>query len=181
MDAKPLVGAVYERNPTTHVGGAATFTGSATNGFPQVQHRSKSVFGRTKAEQRRSANSPLKGLHTVKGGYDMTPASSSSLPSPTKPDPSDWRPQISDENRKRVESMTEEERQREISEVFEQLGQGARDTMQKIITARKRKEGPSNTQDDQRGSGIHQPRLPEILAPGALTFSRCDELSPIPA
>jgi hypothetical protein len=81
---------------------------------------------------------------------------------------------MSDENKRRVEGMTEDERQREISEIYEQLGPGARDIMQKIITTRRNKEGPGDT-------GVHQPHLPEILAPGALTFSPYDELSRINA
>ena len=171
MTDKPLVGAVFERNPTT-AGCVTTFTGSAKNGFPVVQHRSNSVFGRTK-EQRRVANPPSKSPHTV--DLNHVPDLSSAL-THTKPDPSDWRQQMSEENQRRVENMTEEERQRGISAIYEQLGSGARETMRKIIAARRRREGQGDdqvtlSQSDQprNGADVIQSTPPEILAPGALS------------
>ena len=163
MTDKPLVGAVFERNPTT-AGCVTPFTGSARNGFPVVQHRSNSVFGRTK-EQKKVANAPSKSPHTV--DLKRAPDLSSSL-THTNPDPSDWRQQMSEENQRRVENMTDEERERGISAIYEQLGSGARENMRKIIAARRRRGGQGDGQSlsDQPGKGADI-IPPEILAPGA--------------
>jgi RNA polymerase II-associated protein 1 len=175
MSDKPLVGAVIERTP---VGRAAPFTRSTKNGFPGVEHRSKSVFGRTKEVQKVISHSPLGTSSTVSSEHGMHQAPDlSSPPTQIKPDPGEWRQQMSEENQRKVENMTEEEREQEISEIYEQLGPGVQATIQKIIAARKRREDQSDDRglvdsSDAPDNGAESSKQ-EILAPGMLALSLC--------
>lgn len=144
-----LVGSVFERKPTSSpliVPGRNT---SGKTGFPPVQHRSKSAFARGRDELRK-----LNGINPERL-RDVPVVASTSSRAPEKPErtgplileprplkrpaePDDWRRQISEENEKKVDSMTEEQREEERKEILERFGAGIGDLLKKAREARER-------------------------------------------
>ena len=144
---RPLVGSVFERKPSSIPSTPSAHFKSAKSGFPATQHRSKSAFSKGRDALRRPGDSssrlsepptvatvPLyndqnmqsNGFHTDPGGLDV--------------DSPDWRTQISEENERRVASMTDEEREQERREVEERFGRNIGDILKKARVAREVKE-----------------------------------------
>ncbi|KAL0960553.1 hypothetical protein HGRIS_005591 [Hohenbuehelia grisea] len=125
-----LVGSVVERKPSSKPT-APSFTPSAT-GFPAVQHRSKSLFARTRADPRANVTATQSRPREVPKVVPAPPVASNS---------EDWRDQISRENEARVASMTEDERQEEIKDILGRFGDGVGDVLRKAREARERGTG----------------------------------------
>lgn len=144
-----LVGSVLERTPTSSTVSSSRFKAAVSStGFPAVQHRSKSTFARTRDDQKKS---------TLGDRRTKAPVVVSSRPvdenrgdpslASQKPlsDPDDWRRQISVENEKLVDQMTEEEREQERREIVERFGGNVGDVLKKAREARERKNQASTT------------------------------------
>ncbi|KLO09399.1 hypothetical protein SCHPADRAFT_893154 [Schizopora paradoxa] len=159
-----LVGAVVERNAGSS--SSRAFVGSATpTGFPSVQHRSKSAFARSRDTNRRATGSvPVversavnKGVEDVVvekvqenlSGRSTGPTSTLSLAQPDVTPPADgqddeWRAQMSSENARMVEEMSEEERDKHRVEILDQLGP---DVASLIRRARETRQTQSHNED----------------------------------
>ncbi|KAI0058241.1 hypothetical protein BV25DRAFT_1919451 [Artomyces pyxidatus] len=148
---KPLIGAVFERKPSSSV--PAPFNSSSkTTGFPAVQHRSTSAFARG----REKAKAPA-------------PAPDRNAPPPSVQPAADWRAQVSADNERRVAAMSAEERAREKADLEEQFGQGIGDLMRRIRAAREARE----RQQQRAQSPVHKPvpdaHLPQLKQIETLT------------
>ncbi|KAJ7724980.1 hypothetical protein DFH07DRAFT_1003441, partial [Mycena maculata] len=121
-----LVGSVFERTTTSKPSSAFAPSSSKT-GFPRVEHRSKkSAFARA-----REANSaPRDNVPVVRPSKPPPP------PQPVDKYGDDWRAQMARENERRVEAMTEEEREEERREILEKFGPGIGDLLKKVREAR---------------------------------------------
>ena len=136
---RPLIGSVFERKPSAlSAANHPKLSGSSHTGFPVVQHRSKSAFARGRDELKRNGSvGPTRTKdvplvqHANNGGGRISGQAVT--------DPDDLRRQISEENEKRVESMTEEERDQERREIIEQFGGGVGDLLKKAREARQRR------------------------------------------
>jgi RPAP1-like, N-terminal len=128
MAERPLVGAVVERKPTAPGGTLPTFASSTKSGFPLAQHRSKSSFAKARNQQKTSRPTTAPAL------VHSHPGPAASLE--TKLDEHDWRRQMSEENDRKVDNMTEEEREQERRDIYDQLGHGVGDIL-KIVRTRK--------------------------------------------
>lgn len=132
-----LVGSVFERTPSRSTQ-PSKLSGSSQTGFPIVQHRSKkSAFARGRDELKRNST----GKDVIVPVVQPTPK----LPQPridtrevTSAD--DLRRQISEENDRRIEGMSEEERERERREIIEQFGTGVEDLLRRAKEAREKRE-----------------------------------------
>lgn len=163
-----LIGSVFERNP---LAGSPSSPGAHQNppskqkndlgvsetGFPTAQHRSQSAFARRKKPGEFGApSSRLSAPPAV-----VTATSSSSLPLKStplhvsKPAPrpqggndfeAEMRRQIDEENTKRVEAMTEEEREEARREIIDRFGEGIGDLLKKMRQARERQAAASQPQ-----------------------------------
>jgi hypothetical protein len=136
-----LIGSVFERKvPAFSVTGQPKPSGSSQTGFPVVQHRSKSAFARGRDESKRNGSI---GSDRIKDIPIVQPtnhaARRASRPNPKSVIDSDLLRQISEENEKKVEGMTEEERNQERREIIEQFGVGIGDLLQKAREARERR------------------------------------------
>lgn len=149
-----LVGSVLERKPSA----PATAPRASTNGgFPAVQHRSKSAFQRAREDQRR-AGGPARPVHAP-----IVASTSPSKPSKDENDDEhpgsraiaeateDWRKQMEEENQRRVEAMTEEEREAERREILERFGPNVAEILRKARAAR---------EAEQANGGEGQPSSP---------------------
>lgn len=141
---RPLIGSVFERKISA--ANQPQSSGSSQTGFPAVQHRSKSAFARGREELKQNAAviAPTKyrevpvvqsvgnrrsGIVRDAGGRAPKPAA----------DVDDLRRQISEENERKVENMTELERDQERREIIEQFGTGVGDLLKKARGARERR------------------------------------------
>lgn len=160
-DHRPLIGSVFERKTSAFSGAShhPKLAGSSQTGFPVVQHRSKSAFARGRDELRRNGavepirlkEVPIVQPANVIGGR---PGSTTNFVGgrPTKPmaGTDDLRRQISEENEKKVENMTEEERDRERQEIIEQFGAGVGDLLKRVKEAREQRQ----THEQENVEGI---------------------------
>jgi hypothetical protein len=133
-----LVGSIVERFPnSSSLAPPKHLNTVAKTGFPAAQHRSKSVFSKSRKESSERAK--------ASGPTPVRP-SSSSPPSPqanvslSSANPSDWRSQISEENDRRVAGMTEEERARARADILDHFGDGIGDVLNKVRESRERRE-----------------------------------------
>ncbi len=129
-----LIGSVVERKPSSSAPTAPRLNGPRQTGFPAAQHRSKSAFSRARGEQG--------NLETL-GRSQRAPVVSQSKPSPTplsdNDSSTDWRGQMEEENARRIENMTEEEREQERREILEKFGTGIGGVLQRARAAREGK------------------------------------------
>jgi RNA polymerase II-associated protein 1 len=136
-----LIGAVSERKPLS-VPKSPTNTSEGQGGFPAVQHRSKSAFARGREElSRRQAST---------GNPGQVPAIKPSKPPAATQvngtdDANDWRKQVSEENQRKVEAMTDDERAAEVGDILQRFGANVGDI---LLRAREKRaqmetEGPS--------------------------------------
>jgi RNA polymerase II-associated protein 1 len=125
----PLIGSIVERKPLSSSVRAPEISGTATTGFPPVQHRSKSAFARDRQH--------TKDTHAT--GRAPVPAPvSASAKAPAPSDPDDWRQQISVDNARRVEEMAPEERLQAQGEIAARFGAGVGDMLKRVQEARER-------------------------------------------
>ncbi|TFK90974.1 hypothetical protein K466DRAFT_516113, partial [Polyporus arcularius HHB13444] len=130
MSHPSLVGSILERKPIARP--TAPSAPTTRTGFPAVKHRSQSAFARARGSglQKREQQVPV--------------VQSSSTPRPKDVFQSDatddWRAQVEEENRRRVEAMTEDEREEERAEVLEKFGPGIADVLRKARAAREAKQ-----------------------------------------
>ncbi|KAJ6581338.1 hypothetical protein B0H19DRAFT_1369701 [Mycena capillaripes] len=132
----PLVGAVFERAPTSTP--SSPFTPASKTGFPQAPHRSKkSAFARAR-EAAGSSSGPRDYVPVIVPSKRPVDPPSEEAPEPPPSDEraDDWRAQMSRENELRVSAMTDEEREEERREILEKLGPGIGDLLKKVREAR---------------------------------------------
>jgi hypothetical protein len=177
-----IIGSVVERNPKVQgVSVPSPSPSSPQTGFPLAQHRSKqkSAFlqARDARQIERKNEAPI-----------VRTAGESSTSSHKDANEDDWRDRISLENTKRLESMTEEERQQEREEILGKFGPGVADTLRRAREARLARDSqetqpivvtptahplinptmadkaPSRTMTPDRGAYMHDsPTLCELL------------------
>ena len=132
-----LVGSVFERTPSGSTQ-PPDLSGSSQTGFPIPQHRSKkSAFARGRDELKRGPVTKDVSVPVVQ-------------PTPKLPPPridkgeitrmDDLRRQISEENDRRIEGMSEERIERERREIMEQFGGGIEDLLRRTKEAREKRE-----------------------------------------
>ena len=132
-----LVGSVFERTPSGSTQ-PPDLSGSSQTGFPIPQHRSKkSAFARGRDELKRGPVTKDVSVPVVQ-------------PTPKLPPPridkgeitrmDDLRRQISEENDRRIEGMSEERIERERREIMEHFGGGIEDLLRRTKEAREKRE-----------------------------------------
>lgn len=137
-----LVGSVFERKPSASPSIPSAPRSNANGGFPSVQHRSKSAFQRARQDQKKVGGSdrPTRAPSVVSasssklaedGGPDEHPGSRA-IAEATE----DWRRQMEEDNRRRVEAMTEDEREAERREILEKFGPNVGEILRKARAAR---------------------------------------------
>lgn len=136
-----LIGSIQERKPASKVSAPS----SPNTGFPAVQHRSQSVFARGRGTSQKRARE----VPAVQASRFRSQLSSFTI-TPMNSGPEDWRAQTEEENRHRVESMTEEEREQEKAEILERFGPNVADVLRKAREAREAQQrrgesGQANT------------------------------------
>lgn len=134
-----MVGSIVERkqsSPST----PPTPKGNGKTGFPSVQHRSKSAFSRSRDNQKKSSSlgrpthAPLvaPSTHSVETDDGDEPSSGKAIAEATE----DWRKQMEEENRRKVESMSAEEVEAEKKEILERFGPDIAEILKKARAAR---------------------------------------------
>jgi len=130
-----LVGNVVERNVTSPRSPARL----PTSGFPAVQHRSKSAFARGRSDQSKAKPNEVP---LVVSTADTATKSKiySSIPGGDETEGSqvDWRHEMSEENDRVVQSMTEDELEEAKREILERFGS---DLLKRMTHARAGKTG----------------------------------------
>ena len=132
-----LVGSVFERTPSGSTQ-PPDLSGSSQTGFPIPQHRSKkSAFARGRDGLKRGPVTKDVSVPVVQ-------------PTPKLPPPridkgevtrvDDLRRQISEENDRRIEGMSEERIERERREIMEHFGGGIEDLLRRAKEAREKRE-----------------------------------------
>ena len=113
MSNKALIGSVVERRTSTW--GNPPKPSAQTNlGFPSAQHRSQSAFARNKEKQRNRGTARLRDVPNIVSAPLQVPGQEANL--------DNWREQMREENQRRVEAMTEEEREEEKKQLYERFG-----------------------------------------------------------
>ncbi|OCB91062.1 hypothetical protein A7U60_g1699 [Sanghuangporus baumii] len=158
-----LVGSVVERSQSSS-SSSRTVSSPSPSGFPVVQHRSKSAFARAREAKRdgakrvrevplvRASGSLLSGMGDEEG--DLVAGDVSAGPS--KPSSSSgeheeqWKMRMGRDNDRAVEAMSEEERERHVTEVLEQLGPNVGELLHKAREARTRTETRPDTHEGGR-------------------------------
>ncbi|KAM5540782.1 hypothetical protein V8D89_005426, partial [Ganoderma adspersum] len=145
MAQAPLIGSILERKPGSRP--SAPSQNATTTGFPAVQHRSQSAFARSRGqEHKRVRDVPLVQTSTL-GSFPL-PRTVSSAPSTAGQD--GWRTQAEQENRRRVEAMSEEERAQEKAEIFEKFGPNIAEVLRRAREVREAKQ--KNSENDKVGA-----------------------------
>lgn len=159
-----LVGSVLERRPSSSPSAPSVPRSNVNGGFPPVQHRSKSAFQRAREDQRK-AGGPSTRLFQVP---TVVPASTTFKASVIKGDEDTsgsraiaeategWRKQMEDENQKRVEAMTEAEREAERKEILERFGPDVGEILRRARAAREAaqlKDVPGDTRSPRSPTG----------------------------
>ncbi|KAL4080602.1 hypothetical protein J3A83DRAFT_4366967 [Scleroderma citrinum] len=136
FNERNLIGSVVERKTPSSLTDTTSsrFAVTPGTGFPAVQHRSTSAFARGREEARR--NDGQSRVPTI-GSSEATPPGPETKAIPTNVE--DLQRQISEENERRISSMTPEEIEQERQEVLEQLGSNASDLLRRVQEARLRK------------------------------------------
>ena len=153
-----LVGSIIERKSVASPILPPALRPNAINGFPTVQHRSKSAFQRAREDQKKSTGSERLSKPPVIASpraVEKSPAreddedehpGSRVIAAATE----DWRRQMEEENKRRVEAMTEEEREAEKKEILERFGPNIVDILRKAREARERPQGQSSAGAERR-------------------------------
>ncbi|EJD44200.1 hypothetical protein AURDEDRAFT_125464 [Auricularia subglabra TFB-10046 SS5] len=183
-----LIGGIVER-PRSNAPPSAPSPSSSTSakGFPVAKHRSQSAFARARQTQQKPG---MDGRPPAAPEVLATSSRASPLvnASGTGDEQEHWRAQISEQNAATVANMTAEERQKAISEIFDTLGDGVGDLLQRARAARERKRaaGPDLvqaqnpqlsvlTKEDVASKGVHTPGT--VLIPSAVFNGRTHHLA----
>ncbi|KIY61839.1 hypothetical protein CYLTODRAFT_405182 [Cylindrobasidium torrendii FP15055 ss-10] len=126
-----LVGSIFERDSTSKRTAPLAPTPSA-KGFPVAQHRSK---GKSAFARRREELGKVAGPSRPEAPPVIVP----SKPQPKREDDGDWFEEVSKQNAIRVASMTDEEREREKQEIFEQFGADVGEILKRARETREKK------------------------------------------
>ncbi|TFY63819.1 hypothetical protein EVJ58_g3027 [Rhodofomes roseus] len=188
----PLVGSILERKPHSNPS-APSFrpTLSGKTGFPSVQHRSKSAFARAREEQKNGEPSRPQRAPVVQPAMKLEIPRPKVVGKPATGESGDWRRQIEEDNRRRVEAMTEAEREQERREILEKFGPDVVEILRKAKEARERKgkqtegaeeipvvpESPSTSPPlsvDGRTSRPSSPPQSALSRPGTRPSSRAE-------
>ncbi|KAG1739496.1 uncharacterized protein EDB91DRAFT_1135674 [Suillus paluster] len=156
---RSLVGSVFERKTSTVQSvPSPRFANTPGSGFPAVQHRSKSAFARAREEEKSSSNIRPTTVPLVLPARPAEQLRDLEVDLPTTDDV--MRLQISEDNERQVENMTEEEREQERREVVEQLGSGVGDLLERVRAARSRKatKAPTIAEDNP----VQKEEAPEV-------------------
>jgi hypothetical protein len=124
-----LIGSIIERKPTSPLAPTANrHRPGGSTGFPSAQHRSKSAFARnresTLGTDRSRPTEPPRLVNQNNGSKTVQNES--------------WRDQVSRENEQRVQSMTEEEREREKQEILDRFGTDIADILKRARLSREK-------------------------------------------
>lgn len=162
---RPLVGSVFERKPVSHPPASTKVSTSGVTGFPAVQHRSKSAFARGREKANLVGVSRLKEAPPVlineskslsvnngkrhispgmAGAHDWKPGQASEK----------WRQQVSRENERIVEGMSDEERAQERTEIMERFGAGVGDLLKRAKEAREARDTQIPKTEGQEQGGV---------------------------
>ncbi|KAI0354834.1 hypothetical protein OH77DRAFT_1511920 [Trametes cingulata] len=153
MAAQSLVGSILERKPAGKPTSPSLPSQSTTKtGFPTVQHRSQSAFARAQRNASKTGSERVRNVPVVHSSSSLrseTVQTKPELPPASPASPDDWRGQMEEENRRRVEAMSEEEREQERAEILEKFGPNVADVLRKAREARegKRKSGVDENQE----------------------------------
>jgi len=129
-----IVGSIVERKPTSGAAKPKSSISSNT-GFPTVQHRSKSAFGRSREGGRKPGL--LASGSRVRNPPVIAVSSNLASPKPASTSGSlDWRDQISKENEARVADMEEDEREEERRQILERFGSNIGNVLRRARMAR---------------------------------------------
>lgn len=153
-----LVGAIVERKAGAPAA-APTPRPTSNGGFPSVQHRSKSAFQRARGNQKTVSTAerpssppsiaPPRQARNAVQDEDEHPGSQV-IAKATE----DWRRQMEEENQKKVEAMTEQEREAERKEILERFGPNIGEVLRKARMARE----ATQTQGTNKGERAGRPR-----------------------
>lgn len=165
--SKPLLGSIFEREPRSSASPPSPSKSIGSNrGFPVAQHRSKSVFARSREAQQQPGAHALRV--TEPPVVQPTPIIQKYVSSEGS-EGDGWRTQMSEENERRVASMTEQEREEAQREIEEKFGKNIGEVLKRAKIARgadkgQTKPNASLEEDIARGilndSGIAQPVPP---------------------
>ncbi|KAF8835931.1 hypothetical protein BDN67DRAFT_1015100 [Paxillus ammoniavirescens] len=137
---RSLIGSVFERKTLSSPPlPSSRFTGTPGTGFPAVQHRSKSAFARAREEGKGNSGARLNDVPSVTPTQRPPPPLHLLDTNPIPTDTEALQRQISEENERKIASMTEEEIEKEKQEILEQLGSGTGALLSRIREARQRK------------------------------------------
>src|ERR1700710_2261482 len=154
---RSLIGSVFERKaPTAPTAPSPRFTHTPGSGFPAVHHRSKSAFARAREEEKSSGNARST---TVPSALPTRPAEQSLSRDLAPANDDAIRRQISEENERRVATMSEDEREQERREIIDQLGNGVGDLLERVRAARSRNAAKPPTVPD--GMPVQKDRVPD--------------------
>ncbi|KAG8963864.1 hypothetical protein FRC03_002483 [Tulasnella sp. 419] len=133
----PLIGSVVERNPSNaKLSFKSQSTPDPSTGFPPVQHRSKSAFARAREAARKetatSRHQQVPQPDSISRNIATESHSDGNAEVQNVDNDQSWRKQMSDENARRVENMSQAEREEERAELLERLGPGAMELLKKI-------------------------------------------------
>ncbi|KZV90100.1 hypothetical protein EXIGLDRAFT_771129 [Exidia glandulosa HHB12029] len=147
-----LIGGIVERKPNkaAPVAPSAPSKSSSARGFPVAQHRSQSAFARARQTKSDAATSRPTSVPVVQSTGPRIPPGSSSLKAlGATGDAEDWRTDISQQNTATVENMTDEERQRAISEIFDTLGDASHQPADAPLSVDTQQNDASNAAESQ--------------------------------
>lgn len=170
-----LVGSILERKPQSKPS-APTFRADVLGktGFPSVQHRSKSAFARAREEQKKGEPSRRQIVPVVHPAMKVEIPAPRVMTQPSSGGSGDWRKQVEEENLRRVEAMTEEEREQERREILEKFGPDVGEILRKAREARLRREKEFAGVEDGREEiplVSSPPRSPTLSSDGKLNVS----------
>lgn len=167
--AKPLVGSIFEREPRSSASAPSTPKSVGSNkGFPMAQHRSKSVFARSRRVQQQPGAQLLRA--TEPPVVQPAPIMQKHTPSEGSED-DNWRAQMSEENERRVAAMSEQEREEEQKEIEEKFGRNIGEVLQRARMAREANQGqtkPATSLESDLARGLpDDSRIAQPVPPSA--------------
>ncbi|CAL1713714.1 unnamed protein product [Somion occarium] len=169
----PLIGSVFERKPglSTSSSFQSKSIDSKKTGFPSVKHRSQSAFSRARVIEKTNGQERPRQPPTV--------TSLSPRPSPSETSTDDWRRQVEEENLRKVESMTAEEREEERREILERFGSGIEGILKKARVVRESREVKEDNQIEVKPEPlrVHTPRPLKAPRKGVLISRPSSPLS----
>ncbi|KAI0365346.1 hypothetical protein BV20DRAFT_1125033 [Pilatotrama ljubarskyi] len=150
MAQSSLVGSILERKPAgkpTSPSVPSSSTGKT--GFPTVQHRSQSAFAQARRDAQKGGGERLRDVPVVQPSSSRISEPMQTQSARPIANPDDWRAQVEEENRRRVEAMSEEEREQERAEILEKFGPNVAEVLKRAREARegKRRDGGNETQE----------------------------------